>query len=836
MSRGRKAPLEQREADLKKILGPSLRSFFNIKNWQKIMRQGSKALNLENPDPHLSASWHGQPLTLPDQALIIVPMRNVVLFPGMILPLTIGREQSVLAAQHAVKMKLPIGLLLQHDPSVEEPGPNDLCQVGTLATILRYITMPDESHVIVCEGQQRFRVTDFLKGYPFPVVLIDPIVESSVQDNEIEARFIQLKEHALELVNLLPQASDELESAVSSVSSPGSLADLIAGIMEIQLTERQAVLEAADLVPRLDIVLGFVAKRLEVLKLSRKIDERTKASLEERQREFFLREQLKSIQKELGEDDLGNSAELAELRKVINEANMPEEVERQALKELKRLEHMSDASAEYSMIRAYLDCLTELPWKIPEADRIDMKEARCILDEDHFGLDKVKKRIVEFLAVRKLNPEGHGPILCFVGPPGVGKTSLGQSIAKALGRKFVRTSLGGVHDEAEIRGHRRTYIGALPGNIIQAIRKAGSRGCVLMLDEIDKLGSGIQGDPSSALLEVLDPEQNNTFRDNYLALPFDLSRVFFITTANVLDNIPGPLRDRMEIIHLPGYSQEEKCEIARRYLVARQIVQNGLTEDQFAITDLALRAVIRDYTREAGVRTLERKIGAICRRAAVSIAEGAVERLTIDEVDLAAILGPVQFENEVALRVGMPGLATGLAWTPVGGDILFIEAIRTKGDGKLTLTGQLGDVMKESAQAALTLLESRAALLKIDTDIFEKSNVHVHVPAGAIPKDGPSAGVAMFISLASLFTQRSVRGDTAMTGEISLRGLVLPVGGIKEKVLAAMRAGITRVMLPARNRRDLDDVPPEAKAKLEFVLLNNVDEAMDNAMEHPAVV
>lgn len=793
-------------------------------------------MNHEKPDSEALANWYGQAFTLPERALIIVPMRNVVLFPGMILPLTIGREKSVIAAQHAVKMKLPIGLLLQHDPSVEKPGPNDLCQVGTLANVLRYITMPDESHVIVCEGLQRFRVTDFLPGYPFPVMIFDQILESTTQDNEVEARFIQLKERALELVNLLPQASDELENAVRSVNSPGSLADLIAGIMEMQLTERQAVLEAVDLVPRLDIVLGYVAKRLEVLKLSRKISERTKASLEQRQREFLLREQLKSIQKELGEDDSENSSELSDLRKVMAEAKMPEEVERQALKELKRLERMSDVSAEYSMIRAYLDCLTELPWKAPDPDRIDMKEARRILDDEHFGLNKVKKRIVEFLAVRKLNPDGHGPILCFVGPPGVGKTSLGQSIAKALGRKFVRTSLGGVHDEAEIRGHRRTYIGALPGNIIQAIRKAGSRGCVLMLDEIDKLGSGIQGDPSSALLEVLDPEQNNTFRDNYLALPFDLSRVFFITTANVLDNIPGPLRDRMEIIHLPGYTQEEKCEIARRYLVGRQMIQNGLKENQFAITDPALLAIIRDYTREAGVRTLERQIGAVCRRAAVSIAENSAQTLSIDEHDLAATLGPIQFENEVALRVGMPGLATGLAWTPVGGDILFIEAIRTKGDGKLTLTGQLGEVMKESAQAALTLLKARAGMLEIDTDLFEKSNVHVHVPAGAIPKDGPSAGVAMFISLASLFTRRNVRGDTAMTGEISLRGLVLPVGGIKEKVLAAMRAGITRVMLPARNFRDLEDVPAEAKAKLEFVLLNNVDEAMANAMEVPAVV
>jgi ATP-dependent Lon protease len=551
----------------------------------------------------------------------------------------------------------------------------------------------------------------------------------------------------------------------------------------------------------------------------------------ERQREYILREKLKSIQKELGEGESGNSAELAELRKAIAEAQMPEEVEKQANKEFKRLEHMSDASAEYSMVRAYLDWLVELPWKDPDPDSIDMAEARRILDAEHFGLDQVKKRIVEFLAIRKLNPEGHGPILCFVGPPGVGKTSLGQSIAKALGRKFVRASLGGTHDEAEIRGHRRTYIGALPGNIIQAIRKAGSRGCVLMLDEIDKLGSGIQGDPSAALLEVLDPEQNNTFRDNYLALPYDLSRVLFITTANVLDNIPGPLRDRMEIIQLPGYTQEEKRGIARRYLVARQISQNGLKEGQFEISDAALVAIIRDYTREAGVRTLERQIGAVCRRAAVNIAEGTAQTVSIDEKDLAGILGPTKYENEVALRTGMPGVATGLAWTPVGGDILFVEASRTAGDGKLILTGQLGDVMKESAQAALTLMKTHAWGLGIDAASFEKSNVHVHVPAGAIPKDGPSAGVAMFIALASLFAERTVRSDTAMTGEISLRGLVLPVGGIKEKVLAAMRAGISRVMLPARNRRDLEEVPTEAKEKLEFIFLENVDDAVRNAME-----
>ena len=772
-------------------------------------------------------------LAIPDDAMIIVAMRNVVLFPGMILPLTIGRPQSVAAAQQAVKRERPIGILLQRDPEVQQPGPDDLCRTGTIANILRYVTLPDDSHVIVCQGQQRFRVSEYLEASPFPIARIVRIDEPEASDSEIEARALQLRERALEVLQLLPQASDEMSNVVRSISSPGALADLIAGLVELKVGERQAVLEAVDLVPRLDLVLGYLVQRLEVLKISRQIDERTKASIDGRQREFLLREQLKSIQSELGEGDAGNSAEIAELRKAIAEAQMPDEVERQATKELKRLEHMSDASAEYSMLRSYLDWLIELPWKTPDPDRIDIAQARSLLDHDHFGLDPIKKRIVEFLAVRKLKPDGHGPILCFVGPPGVGKTSLGQSIAKALGRKFVRASLGGVHDEAEIRGHRRTYIGALPGNIIQAIAKAGSRGCVLMLDEIDKLGAGIHGDPSSALLEVLDPEQNNTFRDNYLALPYDLSRVLFITTANVLDNIPGPLRDRMEIISLPGYTQEEKREIARRYLIARQIEQNGLQPGQFEISDAALVTIIRDYTREAGVRTLERQIGAVCRRAAVNIAEGAVTSVSIDEGDLTAILGPTQYENEVALRIGMPGVATGLAWTPVGGDILFIEASRMAGDGRLILTGQLGEVMKESAQAALTLLKTRATGLGIDDAAFEKATVHIHVPAGAIPKDGPSAGVAIFIALASLFCERSVRSDTAMTGEISLRGLVLPVGGIKEKVLAAMRAGIRRVLLPARNRRDIEEVPQEAREKLEFVFIDNVDDAINQAIEQP---
>ena len=774
----------------------------------------------------------GNPGMLPiaDDALIIVPIRNVVLFPGMILPLTIGRQPSIIAAQQAVKTDHPVGILMQHDAEIETPGPDDLSRVGTLANILRYVTLPDSTHVIVCQGLQRFSVREYVAEHPFLVARVERLDEAEASDSETEARVLQLRERALEVLQFLPQVSRELVEAVKSVSQPGPLADLVASIAEIKLAERQRVLETIDVQQRLELVLQCLIKRLEVLRLSRELDERTKASIDQHQREYLLREQMKSIQHELGEGEAGNAAELATLRRAIVEAEMPEEVAAQANKELRRLEHMSDGSAEYSLLRTYLDWLVELPWKEPEADRIEIGEARRILDADHFGLAQVKKRIVEFLAVRKLNPKGHAPILCFVGPPGVGKTSLGQSIARALGRKFVRASLGGCHDEAEIRGHRRTYIGALPGNIIQAIRKAGSRGCVMMLDEVDKLGSGIQGDPSAALLEVLDPEQNNSFRDNYLALPFDLSRMLFITTANVLDNIPGPLRDRMEVIELPGYTHEEKFEIARRYLLARQIVHNGLQEGQLAISDGALAAIIRDYTREAGVRSLERQIAAVCRRAAVSVAEGSVSALEVGADDLVGILGASKFDNEVALRTSLAGVATGLAWTPVGGDILFIEASQTAGDGKLILTGHLGEVMKESAQAALTLVKTSLGSLGLPPACLEKSNIHIHVPAGAIPKDGPSAGVAIFIALVSLLSERPVRNDTAMTGEISLRGLVLPVGGIKDKVLAAMRAGIRRVLLPARNRRDLDEVPVEARERLEFVFLDQVDEAIAQAM------
>ena len=733
----------------------------------------------EASDAQPSAEMRDLP-RLPEHAVPIVPVRDLVLFPGIILPLTVGRKQSVAAAQEATRGEHPIGIVLQRNAETESPTPDDLHWVGTLANVVRYVTGRDGAHHVICQGEQRFRITQFIEGYPFLVGRFERIEEPAQTSREIEARMLQLKERAVEALQLLPQAPEELASALQGVQSASALADLSAHFMDLTPAEKQDILETFDVQARLDKVLAFLAHRLEVLRLSRDIGQRTKESMDERQREYLLREQLKAIQKELGETDQ-NAAEVAELSQAITEAKMPAEADEHARKELRRLERMPEAAAEYSMVRTYLEWLTELPWSTLTDSTIDIAEARKILDEDHYGLAKIKRRILEYLAVRKLNPEGKSPILCFVGPPGVGKTSLGQSIARATGRKFIRISLGGVHDEAEIRGHRRTYIGALPGNIIQAIRKAGTRNPVFMLDEMDKLGAGFHGDPSSALLEVLDPEQNATFRDNYLALPFDLSKVMFIGTANILDTIPGPLRDRMEVIQLPGYTEEEKIEIARRYLVKRQLEANGLSSEQSGISDDALRAIIHDYTREAGVRNLERQIGTAFRSAAMRIAEGATTRVNIGAADLHSVLGARQFESEIAMRTSTPGVATGLAWTPVGGDILFVEATRVPGSGKLILTGQLGEVMKESAQAALSLVKSRAAEINVADDAFDNKDIHVHVPAGAIPKDGPSAGVAMFIALASLVIGKSVRSDTAMTGEISLRGLVLPVGGIKEK-------------------------------------------------------
>jgi ATP-dependent Lon protease len=789
--------------------------------------------------PEQSAGVAAQPsarsrFQLPPDGLIIIPVRNMVLFPGLVAPINIGRDRSIAAAQEATRSERPIGILLQRDPEADVPRPEQLHQIGTVASIVRYVTAQDNTHHIVCQGQQRFRVLEFLEGYPFHAARVQMLPESAENRPEVQALLIQLKQRATEILGLLPQVPAELARSVQSITSAAAYADFVAGLMDISVAEKQDILETLDLQVRLEKVLGLLVHRIEVLRLSQQINQQTKQRMDDRQREFMLREQLKTIQSELG-DDQGDNTELADLREAIVKARMPEDVEAHALKEMRRLEKMSEASVEYSMLRTYLEWLTELPWSVETEDKIDLAQARAILDEDHFGLDKVKRRILEYLAVRKLNPQGKSPILCFVGPPGVGKTSLGQSIARATGRKFVRVSLGGVHDEAEIRGHRRTYVGALPGNIIQALRKAGSRNCVMMLDEVDKLGVGFHGDPAAAMLEVLDPEQNSTFRDNYLGVPFDLSKVLFICTANMLDTMPGPLRDRLEIISLPGYTSEEKAQIARRYLVPRQLEANGLKPDQVSISDAAIRAIIHDYTREAGVRNLEREIGSVFRHAAMRIAEGKAQQVAIDVADLPAILGQKKYESELAMRTSLPGVATGLAWTPVGGDILFVEASRVPGNGRLILTGQLGEVMKESAQAALTLVKAHSAELHLGPDVFRRSDVHIHVPAGAIPKDGPSAGVAMFIALASLAMGTPVRNDCAMTGEISLRGLVLPVGGIKEKMLAALRAGISTVLLPARNEKDIEEIPEDARRQLKFVLLTNVDDAIRAAIGAPVL-
>ncbi len=681
-----------------------------------------------------------QPLPdLPSDAIMILPVRETVLFPGVILPITVGRRNSIEVAQRAVKEQRQIGILMQRSAEVADPAAIDMHTTGVICNVVRYITTPDGSHHLVCQGEHRFRVREFLNGWPFMVARISRIEEQDVRTPDIEARYLNLQRMAVEALELLPQTPAELIAAVQSAGTPGALADLVSAYLDMKPDEKQEVLETIDIAARIERVTRLLAARMEVLRLSAEIGQQTRAAFDERQREAILREQMAAIQRQLGEGD-GKAAEVEELNRLIAEAGMPAEVEEQAKKELRRLERTPEAAAEYGMIRGYLDWLIELPWKLPDEKPIDIAAARRILDEDHFGLEKIKQRIIEYLAVRKLTPSGRAPILCFVGPPGVGKTSLGQSIARAMERPFTRIALGGVHDEAEIRGHRRTYIGALPGNIIQGIRKAKSRNCVMMLDEIDKLGQGLQGSPSAALLEVLDPEQNNSFRDNYLAVPFDLSKVVFLTTANTLDGIPEPLLDRMEIVQLAGYTQNEKIQIARRFLVKRQLDATGLTAEQAEISDDALALIAHAYTYEAGVRNLERQIGQVMRHAALRIAEGSATHVRIEAADVEAILGAPRFENEIAMRTSVPGVATGLAWTRAGGDILFIETTRSPGGGRLILTGQLGDVMKESAQAALSLVKNRAAAIGIDQALFEKTDIHIHIPAGAIPKDGPSAG------------------------------------------------------------------------------------------------
>ena len=776
-----------------------------------------------------TSSTSSTPIALPPGVVALIPMRNLVLFPHVLAPVSVGRPKSVAALQHALAADSVLGVVLQKDPREDDPGIDGLCAIGTLTKVVHHVQPQPGLHHAVCQGTGRFRVLGLADGYPFLAARIEPIPEPDEASAEVEALAMQLRERTLELLSLVPSVPAELVHALQSTRGPAQLADITASVIDAEIAEKQALLETITTHERVNRLLPLLSHRIEVLRLSKEIGQRTKEQLDDRQRKFLLREQLKTIQQELGEAG-GNDEEIRQLEEAIAKAGMPTDVEEHARKELRRLQNMPEASGEHSMLRTYIEWMVELPWATPADTLIDLAAARRTLEADHFGLERVKQRIVEFLAVRKLNPKGRAPILCFVGPPGVGKTSLGQSIARALQRPFVRVSLGGVHDEAEIRGHRRTYIGALPGNIVQGLRKAGARDCVMMLDEVDKITASAHGDPSAALLEVLDPEQNNTFRDNYLGVPFDLSRVVFICTANVIDHVPPPVRDRMEVIDIPGYTQEEKLQIAQTYLVPRQRESNGLREDQCEITVEALQCIVASYTREAGVRQLEREIGRCMRHAAIKVAEGSAASVRIDAPDLDAVLGPVKFEREVALRSSVAGVATGLAWTPVGGDILFIEATRVPGSGKLTLTGQLGDVMKESAQAAHTLVKSRAAELHIDRSAFENIDLHMHIPAGAIPKDGPSAGVAMFIALASLFTGRPVRHDVAMTGEISLRGLVLPVGGIKEKVLAAQRAGLSTVLLPERNLKDLREVPESVRSSMHFIGLKTIDDAIRTAL------
>ena len=772
-------------------------------------------------------------VTVPPGALMILPLRQMVLFPSTVMPLMVGRPASLRAVEEAVRQQIRVGFVAQKDASIEAPSPEQLYPIGTAADILRMYSLPDGQRQVLIQGRQRFEIAEFIETDPFLIARVTLVEENAPQSKDFQARIIHLRQEASKALALLPEPMIELRATIERIDNPLALIDIIASTLDLSMDEKQEILATLDPEQRARKVSEKLAQQIALLELSKEIGDQTKQSLDRAQRQYFLREQLKAIQKELGEET-GENAEVEELRKKIADARMPSQVETEVLRELSRYERMPEMAAERSMIRTYLDWMVELPWSISSEEQIDLPRAREILDADHYGLEKVKKRIVEFLAVRKLKPEGKSPILCFVGPPGVGKTSLGQSIARAMNRKFVRQSLGGVHDEADIRGHRRTYIGALPGNIIQGIRKAGTNNPVFMLDEIDKLGASFHGDPSAALLEVLDPAQNTSFQDHYLGVDFDLSRVMFIATANVLDTIPGPLRDRMEILQLSGYIQEDKVAIAENYLIPRQITENGLSDGQITFSSDAIREIIQGYTREAGVRQLEREIGTVCRGVATRVAEGLTEPITIDRDSVRTYLGPPKFFNDIALRTSLPGVATGLAWTPVGGDILFIEATKMAGEGRLQLTGQLGEVMKESAQAALSLVKSRAESLGVAAEQFRKQDIHIHIPAGAIPKDGPSAGVTLFVALVSLLLGQRIRKDVAMTGEISLRGLVLPVGGIKEKVLAAKRAGIASVLLPALNKRDLEDIPPSALEGIRFEFLNTVDEALEHALEPEA--
>jgi len=769
--------------------------------------------------------------------LAVLPLRGTVLFPQAVMPLGAGRTSSVRLIEEALQAGRLVGTVAQRDPSDDAPTRAGLHDVGTVTVIHKAFKQPDGSLRIVAQGLGRFRIVELVQTEPYLKARIEAVVEDeSGDDVELQALVRSVTSLFENVVALSPTLPDELVGVIANVDGPGALADLVAATLpNLSLPLKQELLETTSVKERLSKLATALGKEAEVLQLGSKIQSEVQSEMSKTQREYYLREQLKAIQKELGEGD-DRMQEIDTLREKIEAAGMPDEARAEALRELDRLAKMPPAAAEYTVARTYIDWLVAMPWKHQTTDDVDIAKARAILDEDHEGLDKVKDRILEYLAVKKIRPEGKDPILCFVGPPGVGKTSLGKSIARALGRKFHRISLGGMRDEAEIRGHRRTYIGALPGQIVQGLRRAGTKNPVLMLDEIDKLGMDFRGDPASALLEVLDPEQNSTFRDHYLDVPFDLSRVLFITTANVMDTVPGPLRDRMEVIPLAGYTEEEKVAIAQKHLVPKQAREHGLAagEDVTFVPE-ALRLIARGYTREAGVRSLEREIASVCRKLARRRAEGQTEPVRVTPDVVTSSLGVPRFEiEEVEERTRVPGVATGLAWTPAGGDVLFVEATRMPGKHTLTLTGQLGDVMKESVQAALSWVRSHAGQLDIDPDFWNRSDVHVHVPAGAIPKDGPSAGVTMATALVSLLTGRPVRGGLAMTGELSLSGRVLPVGGIKEKVLAAHRAGIRTVVLPKRNEKNLlEDVPVAVRDVMTVRLAESVEDVLEAALEQP---
>jgi len=769
---------------------------------------------------------------IPD-VLPILPIREMVVFPGTVVPLTVRREASLKLLDTSLPESKIIGLVTQRDAAKDNPAPEDLYSVGTAVTVLKLLRQPDETILIVVQALQRFAIGKFILTHPFLKAEVR-VLESTpppVESKQWEAEIKTLRENAMKIIEMSPDIPDQARAILMNITDGGQLADFLATNLNVDVAQKQALLEELDVAKRVKAVQTHIAAQLEIVQIQQKLQKDLASQFSDAQRRTYLREQLKAIQRELGED--GTGAEAAQLRTRFEAAHPPAEVMAQAERELKRLDLIPPASPEFSVIVSYIETLADLPWQKMSEDNLDLDEAQKILDRDHYGLEKVKRRLIEYLAVRKLNPHGRGPILCFLGPPGVGKTSLGQSIADALGRRFSRMSLGGIRDEAEIRGHRRTYIGSMPGRIIQELRRVGTRNPVLMLDEIDKIGADFRGDPASALLEVLDPRQNNSFVDRYLDVPFDLSQVIFISTANYMDPVPPALRDRMEVIEIPGYTESEKLEIARRYLVPRQLAENGLKPEQCQWDDLSLRRVISDYTHEAGVRELERQIGAVCRGVAAEIARGKQQSVTVTPDVVTTLLGPPRYVREKRLKADVPGVVTGLAYTPAGGEVLHIEAIRYPGKGGITLTGQIGNVMKESVQAALSLLRNRAEALGIDADIFKDTDIHVHVPAGAIPKDGPSAGVAMFTALASLFTNRRVRADVGMTGEITLRGLVLPIGGLKEKSLAAMRAGLETVIIPRLNEKDLADVPAEARETMRFVPVENVDEVLAHAFVEP---